>query len=419
MVQISNIPDTTKVTGVRFRKILGLLILMLIGFYLALSSLISLSYIGDTKTSKLPVIIRFDSLVKSFKTVSSSDQHLVDTLGRLRDSVLRSYTIMRILHDGITNNPRYNRASRQLYTTHNVAIINMLDDQVNLLVNQENAIEQRFNLEEKNRAASISQMEVQFKSNSDQLTAGLLSNYSENVLKYALQQTNNNQLSKWYYQFMSNFLLLSKVIAFQQLHTRMIIPALDAHQPLDSLVDELSAQIQWPTVSNYQIVSDSARALPMPTPQEMGQDWGIVFAPFIRYFAASRNVDVLLLLGMIGFGLFGSAISIYVGGNVQSGETDALHDVMLVIVRGFSAAVVVFLAIRGGVAVINKGESNPDPLVLFLFCFIGAVFSDPIWKWAQKSIQNTFPSGTTNSATGNPPASPTNQSQHSVGKTPQ
>jgi hypothetical protein len=50
----------------------------------------------------------------------------------------------------------------------------------------------------------------------------------------------------------------------------------------------------------------------------------------------------------------------------------------------------VYLAARAGIAVVNSGNSDPNPLVLFLFCFIGAVFSERIWEWAKYKISDSF-----------------------------
>lgn len=78
---------------------------------------------------------------------------------------------------------------------------------------------------------------------------------------------------------------------------------------------------------------------------------------------------------------------------VQMTEGSSLSEnVLSVTIKGFSAAIVVFLAARGGLAVLSHGKSAPNPLILFLFGFIGAVFSEPIWNWSKKRISNTFPS---------------------------
>jgi len=92
---------------------------------------------------------------------------------------------------------------------------------------------------------------------------------------------------------------------------------------------------------------------------------------------------------MLGFGLFGAGIAIFISGeSLQNTNTGSY--LLLIIVRGFSAAIVVYLAARGGIAVVNKGVSDPDPLVLFLFCFIGAVFSERIWACAKSRISVSF-----------------------------
>jgi hypothetical protein len=63
-----------------------------------------------------------------------------------------------------------------------------------------------------------------------------------------------------------------------------------------------------------------------------------------------------------------------------------------VVIRGLSAAIVVFLAVEGGLAIFAGGTVDPDPnpYVLLLTCPIGAVFSEHIWEWAQEKLNQWF-----------------------------
>ncbi|HEX9972665.1 MAG TPA: hypothetical protein VGD14_11400, partial [bacterium] len=55
-----------------------------------------------------------------------------------------------------------------------------------------------------------------------------------------------------------------------------------------------------------------------------------------------------------------------------------------------SAAVVVFLSVKGGLAVFTTDEVESNAYVLFFTCLVGAVFSEKIWEWAQEKLGEKF-----------------------------
>jgi hypothetical protein len=59
-----------------------------------------------------------------------------------------------------------------------------------------------------------------------------------------------------------------------------------------------------------------------------------------------------------------------------------VSDLAGVLLRGLSAAIVVFLAVQGGLAVLSGAGSDPNPYVLLLACFVAAVFSERVWQSA-------------------------------------
>lgn len=71
-----------------------------------------------------------------------------------------------------------------------------------------------------------------------------------------------------------------------------------------------------------------------------------------------------------------------------------VDNLYIVIIRGFSAAIVIFLATKGGIAIVNNGANNPNPHVLFLACLVGAVYSERIWEWAKKQLALKTDGGT-------------------------
>lgn len=125
---------------------------------------------------------------------------------------------------------------------------------------------------------------------------------------------------------------------------------------------------------------------------------GLGLGPF-RLLAAwllgPESLSLALIVGMIGFGLLGSAVSTFVREKRESrhnADEPLVADLAGVILRGVCAAIVVFLAVKGGLTVFSGGEGEPDPYVLLLTCLVGAVFSERVWAWARERIATPPPS---------------------------
>jgi hypothetical protein len=124
------------------------------------------------------------------------------------------------------------------------------------------------------------------------------------------------------------------------------------------------------------------------TPPVAGSGWG-PFGLVARWLLQTKSLPLALITGMLGFGLLGSAIATFVRGGTERGQVSLAAEVTSVLVRGLSAAVVVFLAVKGGLAIFSTGDSEPNAYVVFLTCLVGAVFSEDVWTWARsKFLEN-------------------------------
>ena len=98
-------------------------------------------------------------------------------------------------------------------------------------------------------------------------------------------------------------------------------------------------------------------------------------------------MPVVIIVGLVGFSLLGATVSRAV--RTRDDEANStftkltLDDLIIVIAVGTTAAVVVFLAAYGGMAVLGGNSGDPNPYVLFVTCLIGAVYSEDVWKWAR------------------------------------
>lgn len=120
-------------------------------------------------------------------------------------------------------------------------------------------------------------------------------------------------------------------------------------------------------------------------PPEAGSGWG-PFGRMANWLLRTKSLALALITGMLGFGLLGAAISTFVRSRQQTSPASDLGDVGRVVVRGLSAAVVLFLAVKGGLAVLTVGEQEPNAYVLFFLCLVGAVFSEDVWTWARRKF---------------------------------
>ena len=139
------------------------------------------------------------------------------------------------------------------------------------------------------------------------------------------------------------------------------------------------------TTDNYPMQIPS-----VPTP---GDDLGI-FKGIAQWLIKPSSMALVLIVGMLGFGLFGAVISTFVRetSNTEEYNKDAviIKDIPGVIIRGISAAIVIFLGVKGGLAIFSSGEGEPNPYALFFTCLVGAVYSEKIWEWAKEKLSSSL-----------------------------
>lgn len=127
----------------------------------------------------------------------------------------------------------------------------------------------------------------------------------------------------------------------------------------------------------------------LPSPPKSGTEWGPI-GRSAAWLLLPSSIDLILIIGMFGFGLFGAAISTFIRERQNSTEpvsANVSESLAKVLIKGVSAAIVVFLATKGGIALINNGTNDPNAFVLFFTCLVGAVFSDEIWDWAKTKLK--------------------------------
>jgi hypothetical protein len=120
----------------------------------------------------------------------------------------------------------------------------------------------------------------------------------------------------------------------------------------------------------------------IPRRAEFGSYLG-PFGAMSFWLLKTESLPFVLITGLLGFGLLGAGCSTFIRyREQQAADALAAERVGGVIVRGASAAVVVFLGVYGGLAVFSSSATEPNAYATFFLCLVAAVFSEEAWDWA-------------------------------------
>lgn len=121
-----------------------------------------------------------------------------------------------------------------------------------------------------------------------------------------------------------------------------------------------------------------------PKPLELQNDGQ--FPGSLYVWLAKSTPETVLIIGLIGFGLFGAAIRTMgrpdravVAPKGDSSKVALTSDTAKILVQGLGAAFSVFLGGQAGALILTTG-GRTNAFGLLLFCFVGAVFAEEIWK---------------------------------------
>lgn len=174
---------------------------------------------------------------------------------------------------------------------------------------------------------------------------------------------------------------------------------------LDTFHDDLS---KIPDLYTTQPLPDCATtrgALPaLPDRIETSAAYGAAIGILSGWLLQSDSMDVVLLAGMLGFGLLGSGLSRIVRRRLRPtpgeepksrpwlpsriGHEALVENVPAVVFQGLGATLVVYLAGVGGIGALTVEPPDLNPHVLMLSCFAASVFSEDVWKATQRWMSN-------------------------------
>ena len=125
----------------------------------------------------------------------------------------------------------------------------------------------------------------------------------------------------------------------------------------------------------------------VPELPQRGQGWGPL-ANIFDWLLATDSLDVVVIIGMLGAGLFGSAVGTFVTATVRRRTPGIPDGFMSHLIRSFAATMIVYLGLKTGIAFAAVGNPDPDPYLMLFLCFLGTVYSDDVWKWAKRTGAN-------------------------------
>jgi|GEM_PF-4400440 len=130
---------------------------------------------------------------------------------------------------------------------------------------------------------------------------------------------------------------------------------------------------------------------PAPKRGDLGSDLGPL-GWSMQWLLKAESLPLALIVGLLGFGLLGATISSLVRQSVARPLSEPAYaaDIPGVVTRGVGAAIVVFLAAYGGLAIFGSTDAQPNAYVVLFICLVGAVFSDEVWGWARNRLRQSL-----------------------------
>lgn len=138
----------------------------------------------------------------------------------------------------------------------------------------------------------------------------------------------------------------------------------------------------------------------IPDKPQIGEKFG-VFNSISGWLLKTESLSLALIVGLFGFGLLGSVGSTFIRKRIKTNNNDdndaiVIYDLQGILINGISAAIVVFLAVKGAVVIFTTdgNSDNLNPYMLFFTCLVASVFSEDVWSWAKTKLnQNLNGSG--------------------------
>jgi hypothetical protein len=113
-----------------------------------------------------------------------------------------------------------------------------------------------------------------------------------------------------------------------------------------------------------------------------------------RWLIGPESMPLVIIVGLVGFSFLGACLSRIIRRGIgEELKGLSLTDLLLVVLSGASAALMMFLASYGGLAILGDSPGNPSSYVVFALCLVAAIFSEDVWAWARIKLLGRFTDG--------------------------
>jgi hypothetical protein len=190
-------------------------------------------------------------------------------------------------------------------------------------------------------------------------------------------------------RFASN--VTSQFESFAAFSTSTITAQASKSQPAAIPTDffnEISRRLNQSEINASRNCASIGEGWDIPTREDFGGYLG-VFGLAASWLLKTESLPLVLITGLLGFGLLGAACSSVIRNVPGRSRGDPLvPNLAGVVIRGTSAAVLIFLAVFGGLAVFTGASATPNPYVVLFTCLVAAVFSEDAWTWGAQRFRS-------------------------------
>ncbi len=172
-----------------------------------------------------------------------------------------------------------------------------------------------------------------------------------------------------------------------------LVPKINSY--VDSRLERISDDL-WGFTSQLYAINVKYDTNRIPEKPQIGEKFG-VFNTISGWLLRTESLSLALIVGLFGFGLLGSIGSTFIRRrikNVADNESDdttiVTYDMQGILINGISAAIVVFLAVKGAVVIFSTDGDNLNPYILFFTCLVASVFSEDVWRWARTKLNQNL-----------------------------
>ena len=164
-------------------------------------------------------------------------------------------------------------------------------------------------------------------------------------------------------------------------------------------IDRFKIEINDFSYRLYYILDPTYYIASAPAKPQIGEQFG-VFNTISGWLLRTESLSLALIVGLFGFGLLGAIGSTFIRKRTEAGNvlsTLSMAELQIILINGISAAIVIFLGVKGTVVVFtNSNKENLNPYVLFFTCLVASVFSEDVWAWARKKLNQNLGNDTGN-----------------------